>query len=111
MIILNVDPGGYKPFVILFSNGFFGSFTRLRHSCKVVFPVKISGEKSGELTKDKISPDKGSVIRDTPLYSDINCSIFTCKPKSIVINKSLPGSGFIFFIPFTVPTSLPKAST
>jgi len=46
-----VDPGGYNPFVIRFSKGLVGSLTISRHSRNVVLPVKISGEKSGKLTK------------------------------------------------------------
>ena len=95
----------------LFNNGFLTSFTKLRHSYKVVFPVKISGEKSGELTNDNISPDKGSVMRATPLYFNMDLSIYFCNPISIVVNRSSPGEGFILSRPFTEPTSLPNAST
>ena len=111
VIILKVDPGGYNPFVTRFSKGLVESLTISRHSRKVVLPVKISGEKSGELTKVSICPVAGSVTKAIPLYLDMAFSRVFCKPKSIVVNTSCPGIGLISLISLTLPTSLPNAST
>ena len=96
-----MDPGGYNPFVIRFSKGLAGSLTISRHSRNVVLPVKISGEKSGELTKASMCPVTGSVTKAIPLYLDIAFSRVFCKSKSIVVNTSSPGIGLISLISLT----------